>query len=314
MSCLQSVLCAPTIQLRQDTKSGGSQAQFEAEGEQVNQAVVGDYTLEYLVRGAGEPVVFIHGAFIADALRPLVAELSLVNRYQLITYHRRGYGRSSRTPGPITAAGQAADCAALLRYLNIEAAHVVGHSFGGAMALQLALDSPELVHTLALLEPALFVGASGPSYRESLAQATQRYRTEGGAVVMEDFCRARWPAFSRAALEQVLPGSYEQAVADAPSTFDLDLGLLEWTFGEPEARSISQPTLVVLGADSPRLHPRFGETYRLLLEWLPQGEGYVLPGATHFLQLENPKAAADLSAALVAFYARFPFDSGVRRL
>ena len=39
-------------------------------------------------------------------------------------------------------------------------AHVVGHSFGGAVALQLALDAPDLVHSLALLEPALFVGAS----------------------------------------------------------------------------------------------------------------------------------------------------------
>jgi pimeloyl-ACP methyl ester carboxylesterase len=54
--------------------------------------------------------------------------------------------------------------------------HVVGHSFGGCIALQLALDSPHVVRSLALLEPALFVGASARSYRESLLRSAERYR------------------------------------------------------------------------------------------------------------------------------------------
>ena len=50
--------------------------------------------LAYEVMGTGEPVVFIHGAFIADAFRPLLAEPSLAGRYRLILYHRRGYAGS----------------------------------------------------------------------------------------------------------------------------------------------------------------------------------------------------------------------------
>jgi pimeloyl-ACP methyl ester carboxylesterase len=46
---------------------------------------------------------------------------------------------------------------------------------------------------------------------------------------------------------------------------------------------------------------RFDEMYRLLLEWLPKSEWSVLPGASHFLQLEQPRAAAD---ALEAFIRR----------
>ena len=116
--------------------------------------------LEYEVSGTGEPAVFIHGAFIADMFRPLLAEPSLAGRYRLIRYHRRGYAGSSRASGPVSVARQAADCRALLRHLGVERAHVVGHSYGGAVALQLALDTPGVAHSLALLEPALMVGAS----------------------------------------------------------------------------------------------------------------------------------------------------------
>jgi pimeloyl-ACP methyl ester carboxylesterase len=116
--------------------------------------------LEYEVSGTGEPVVFIHGAFIADTFRPLLAEPSLAGRYRLIHYHRRGYAGSSRASGPVSVARQAADCRALLHHLGVERAHVVGHSYGGDVALQLALDSPGVAHSLALLEPGLMVGAS----------------------------------------------------------------------------------------------------------------------------------------------------------
>jgi pimeloyl-ACP methyl ester carboxylesterase len=279
----------------------------------MKRAQVDDITLEYDVWGVGEPVVFIHGAFIADTFGPLVGEPGLAGRYQLITYRRRGYGGSTRTPGPIGAERQAADCTGLLRHLGVQRAHVVGHSFGGCIALQLALDAPDLVHSLALLEPALFVGASAPSYRESLLRSVQRYRQEGAVVVMEDFFRARWPAYSRDALEGVLPGAFAQAVADAPTTFELDIGLVDWAFGETEARRIRQPTLVVLGGGSPALHPRFEETYRLLLEWLPAAEGFVLPAATHFLQVESANASEGLAAALAGFLARSPIDGGARQ-
>src|SRR5438094_724696 len=137
-------------------------------GRRMKLAQVDDITLEYDVWGVGEPVVFIHGAFIADTFRPLVGAPSLAGGYQLVTYRRRGYGGSSRTLGPISAERQAADCSGLLRHLGVQRAHIVGHSWGGSFALQLALDSPEVVHSLALLEPALFAGASGLSYRESL--------------------------------------------------------------------------------------------------------------------------------------------------
>ena len=74
--------------------------------------------LEYEVAGTGEPVVFIHGAFIADTFRPLLTEPSLTDHYRLILYHRRGYAGTSRVSVPISVARQAVDCWALLHHLG----------------------------------------------------------------------------------------------------------------------------------------------------------------------------------------------------
>jgi pimeloyl-ACP methyl ester carboxylesterase len=274
----------------------------------VKRAVAEGVDLEYELAGSGDPVLFIHGAFIADSFQPLLNQSALAD-YQLITYRRRGYGGSSRTAGPMTGQAQAADCRALLGYLELEQAHVVGHSFGGCIALELALESPELVHSLVLLEPALMVGGSSQAYREALLDSARRYRAEGAQAVMEEFFRARWPSYTQAALESVLPAGLQQALADTPATFELDIGLVDWRFGEAEARRISQPALVVLGEDSPKLHPRFEETYQSLLTWLPNAEGFVLPEATHFLQLETPRAAAGLAAAMADFYGHHPLAS-----
>ena len=184
---------------------------------------------------------------------------------------------------------------------------MVGHSYGGVVALQLALDAPEVAHSLALLEPALAVGASAQAYRESLVAGAQRYREAGAAVAVEEFLRARWRG-DRAALERAAPGAIAQAVADAGTSFEGELpGLLAWRFGEAEGRRLRQPALAVLGGESGALGPRFGEAHRLLLAWLPHAEGAVLPGTTHLMHLEDPRG---LAAALAAFWARHPLPAG----
>jgi pimeloyl-ACP methyl ester carboxylesterase len=266
----------------------------------VERARIDGAELEYEVTGSGEPVVFIHGAFIADMFRPLLTELSLATRYRLIHYHRRGYAGSSPVAGPLSMGDVAADCRALLHHLGVERAHVVGHSYGGAVALQLALDSPAMVHTLVLLEPALMAGESAPGYRETLVRSAERYRHAGAATVVDAFLEARSPGY-RPVLDRVLPGAFDQAVTDAGTWFDCELpGLLDWRFEEVDARRIGQPALSVLGGESNALWSRFGETHQILLAWLPHAKGFILPGSTHLMQIQNPRV---LSEALAAFWA-----------
>jgi pimeloyl-ACP methyl ester carboxylesterase len=270
----------------------------------MERADVAGITIEYEVAGHGEPVVFIHGALIAETFRPLLTEPALTDRYHLIRYHRRGYAGSTHTRGPMRVAQHAADCRALFRYLGVERAHVVGHSYGGAVVLQLALETPDVVHSLALLEPAVVASSGVQAYRDALQRGEQRFREASAEEVVDEFFQPRFGSGYRALLDQILPGSFAQAVADAGTWFERESpALREWTFGEPELQRVTQPVLAVHGQDSDALWPRFGETHRLLLASLPQAEGFVLPGATHLLHAQNPRGMAE---ALAAFFARHP--------
>jgi pimeloyl-ACP methyl ester carboxylesterase len=134
---------------------------------------------------------------VAEAFAPLCAEPALA-RYRLIRYHRRGYAGSSRLPAGFSSAQQAADCLALLQGLGINRAHVVGHSAGGPIALRLALDAPEVVHSLVLLEPALLDVPSGPLFREATRPARELYQAGDKAGATDGFLRvALGPAHRR---------------------------------------------------------------------------------------------------------------------
>ena len=98
--------------------------------------------LEYEVRGEGEPVLLIHGSHIAGAFLPFMADPALAN-YRQIRYHRRGFAGSTACEGSFSIAQQAADARALLRHMGLRRAHIVGHSYGGAIAFQLALDASD---------------------------------------------------------------------------------------------------------------------------------------------------------------------------
>jgi pimeloyl-ACP methyl ester carboxylesterase len=112
-----------------------------------------DVALEAHDLGSGEPVVFIQTALIANELLPLASEPALADSFRRIVYHRRGYAGSSPVAGPGSIPRDAADCQALLAALRIERAHVVGLSYSGAVALQLAAAAPDRLCSLVLIEP-----------------------------------------------------------------------------------------------------------------------------------------------------------------
>jgi pimeloyl-ACP methyl ester carboxylesterase len=130
--------------------------------------------LEYELSGAGEPVLLI-SPVIADGFLPLVAEPALADRYQLIRYHKRGWVGSTHTPPPVSVADHAADAAALLDHLGLRPVHVAGHSSGAAVAAQLALDHPDHVHTLTLLELSLIAVPSLEAFFTQVEPALEAY-------------------------------------------------------------------------------------------------------------------------------------------
>jgi pimeloyl-ACP methyl ester carboxylesterase len=262
--------------------------------------------LEYEIVGAGEPVVLIHGALIAEAFAPLCAEPALAG-YSLLRYHRRGYAGSSPVPAPFSVAQQAADCRGLMRGLGIERAHVVGHSGGGLIALQLALAEPEAVHSLVLLEPALLDVPSGPLFVEAIGPALQQYQAGNKEEAMDGFLRvAIGPAY-RSILDERIPGGYAQGVADADTFFGVDRPSSgEWRFTREDAGRITQPVLAVLGGESVKDWVGWPEVHARVQEWMPQAEPFVLAGSNHALEEMDPRGVA---TAMAAFFARHPMPT-----
>ena len=189
-----------------------------------------------------------------------------------------------------------------MRHLGIERAHIVGHSSSASMALQLALDAPDAVQSLALLDPARPAAPSAlhmEMVRTVVEPALERYRAGDKAGAVDTWMRGVCGPDYRAALEQALPGAFDQAVADADTFFGQELpAVMQWSFGREEAAR-DHPA----GARRPRReqHPRFRERRDLLLAWLPNVESFELPAATHLLHVQNPAAMA---TALADFFSR----------
>jgi pimeloyl-ACP methyl ester carboxylesterase len=273
----------------------------------MDRAALEGIEFEYEVRGAGQPVVLIHPGHFADWFTPLLAEPALTEHYRVLSYHRVGCAGSSPLAGPVSFAQQAAHCRSLMRHLGIERAHVVGHSSSGNIALQLALDAPDAVHSLALLEPALMSVPSAQTSRAFVGTAIQLYRAGDKAGAVDTFLQGTCGPGYRAVLDQALPGAFDQHVADADTFFGQELpALQQWSFTPEDARRITQPVLAVTGAKSQELDRIWAERQELLLAWLPNVEPFVLPDATHLLQVQNPRGMAE---GLAAFFARHPLSA-----
>ncbi len=107
--------------------------------------------LHFEVHGAGDEVVLLSaglggsGAFFAPQME------ALTQRYRVVLYDQRGTGRSDRAlPSPYAVSRMADDIARVIEAVG-GPAHVVGHAAGGLAGLQLALDRPDLVRSLTVI-------------------------------------------------------------------------------------------------------------------------------------------------------------------
>jgi pimeloyl-ACP methyl ester carboxylesterase len=255
-------------------------------------ANVNGVELEYEVTGAGEPVLLV-SPVIADGFLPLLAEPALADRYRLIRYHKRGWVGSTHTPPPVSIADHAADAAALLDHLGVRPVHIAGHSSGAAVAAQLALDHPEYVHTLMLLEPSLISVPSLEAFFTQVEPALEAYTSGDHAGALAMFMSAvsglEWTR-GRALLEERVPGAVEQAIKDADTFFGIELpALTEWEFGAEQAARLDGPVLSMVGSET---QPVWVEAAEFLRSALPQVDECTIDGVGHLLQIQRPEAVA----------------------
>jgi pimeloyl-ACP methyl ester carboxylesterase len=253
-------------------------------------------TLHHTVSGTGPPVVLLH-AGVADSRMWAVQQGSgpggLADRFTLVAPDLRGFGQSPE-PSPEDAPwSHAGDVLALMDELGLGAASVVGGSYGGRVALQLATLAPDRVERLVLVCSALGGIEPTPSVRafgaeeDALIEAGDvegatdlNVRTWVGPEG-DDTVRELVRTMQRHAFEVQLAGDDVE-----PDDVPIDLA------------AITVPTTVMYGAKD---LDHFANVARHLHERLAQSELVELPWAGHLPTLERPEEMAGrLAAALTA--------------
>ena len=118
----------------------------------IQYAQLTEASLAYRSLGSGQDVVLIHGMAASHGFWHLNVLMPMTRRFRVTLYDQRGHGSSSLPPSGYTTAHLADDLRQLLDALQIQRAHLVGHSVGGAVALHLAAERPDRVASLVIAD------------------------------------------------------------------------------------------------------------------------------------------------------------------
>lgn len=199
--------------------------------------------LEYHEQGKGEPLVLLHG--LGCSARDWTLQMpALSKKYRVIAPSLRGFGNSEKPNGPMTIMKYADDVVNLLDALGITRAHVLGHSMGGAVALQLAVAHPERLNSLIVINAqASFALKDWRRYLVILVRLLA-----GGPAGMERLSRflARrlFPKDHQAELRRHMVRQYQHN--DSRAYLAAIEALAGWTV-EDLVDKVATPTLVVAG-------------------------------------------------------------------
>jgi pimeloyl-ACP methyl ester carboxylesterase len=257
--------------------------------------------LEYETAGRGDSVLFIHGAIIADSFAPIMRE-EVLSGFHRIRYRRRGYGRSGLPSEPPTIEEHARDARELLVELGVREAHVVAHSGGGPVAVQLAVDDPSMVRSMVLLEPALMNAAMASGFHEMIMPLIEMHAEGRAAEAVERWMSAGNPDW-KPLIEERIPGGADQGIADAAGHFAFDLRAMRvWDFEALDASRISQPVLYVTGTRSTH-RPSIPAMFQAAVQ---HTRTEAIPDADHIALMTHPSAVASVIAAFLRGSAAVP--------
>jgi pimeloyl-ACP methyl ester carboxylesterase len=252
-------------------------------------------------RGAGEPVVFLHGFPTSSHLWSDVVPL-IPAGHRVVVLDLLGYGRSDRPLGRrVDLLAHAGRVVHLLDELQIERACIVGHGIGGGIAQSLAVRQPKRVSRLCLVDSVGF--DRWPTFEARIARAAlplaQFLPVEALlAVLRRDLLRGYSdPARAAHSLDLYLRPFAGPDGRDALVAHIRALTSGETTDIAVDLASVRAPTAIVWGQND-RVIPI--SIARRLQQAIPEATLEVLPGMKHFTPEEAPRQVADVIAGLLA--------------
>jgi pimeloyl-ACP methyl ester carboxylesterase len=228
----------------------------------------------------GTPLVLLHGGMLTIDLNFASLIPALAGRYQVIGVETQGHGRTANIDRPITPANSASDVVGLLDHLGVDRAHVLGHSMGGATAMELAVSHPDRVR--------------------SVVAASITVRPDGMTDELSDPAKMATSTKMPTAQDMADMQAAYARLSPTPDQFNDFLQQLStstadtqgWT--DEQLAGVKAPALLVLGDDDFTTI----EHAALMKALIPGAQLLVLPGTTH---MQVTRRADLLLPALTAF-------------
>ena len=227
--------------------------------------------MDYEIHGAGSPLLLVHGAF--SAIGTSFGELlpGLAETRQVIGIELQAHGRTADIDRPLSVEAMAADVAAAIRQLGVGPVDLLGYSLGGTIALNVAIEYPDVVRKLVLASVSYQLSGLHPGLMDGLGEMKAEMMV--GSPWHDEYLR-------------IAPDPDGFANLFAKKT-EMDRGLRDLP---PDAiRAIAAPTLLIIG-DSDLITPEHAvEMFRLrgggvfgdTPAGLPSSQLAILPGTSH---------------------------------
>lgn len=261
---------------------------------------------DYWCMGKGKDLILIHGLATNHAFWRLDVLLPLSRQYRVTVYDLRGHGKSGMPTNGYTSRDMAEDLHHLLDHLHIDRADLIGHSFGGVIALQYAVLHPERVSSLTVADSRVraLQPTNYPRDWPNWGKARKKLEEVGlhipedengpGLWLLEQLASPKWQKMRHKLKGTALfiPfGGWN----GGQRTAECWLNLMRMTTARQDLTSIAgltlerlaaiqQPTLVVYGEYTTCM-----TTFQALKAVLPHCQNYLLPEAGHFFPLTQPK-------------------------
>ena len=244
-------------------------------------AEVNGTKLYYEVKGKGPAVVLIHGGLVDSRLWD-DQMVPLSKHYRVVRYDLRAFGKSASTTEPFS---HIEDLRALLDFLKIDRATLVGLSLGGIIAADFALEYPEKISSLVLVGAGLRGDPQPPDIKEAIAayQAASRGAEAFVNVTMSSalYAAVRPGSSVYSRLRQMMLDNFKAVPTFVPGF---------WKYPQKTTyerlNDINKPTLVIIGSEDSQTLKNIANT---LATKIPGASKVIIPGSSHHPPVEKSK-------------------------
>ena len=242
---------------------------------------VNNVELFFETSGSGETVLLIHG--LGSSARDWEMQVpAFAKRYRTVAFDLRGHGQSQKPKGPYSMSLFAKDTAELIKSLGVGSVHVVGISLGGMIAFQLAVDSPELIKSMVIVNsgPELVVRTLKERWQVFMRFAIVRLM--GMRKMGEVLSKRLFPKDGQENLRQIFVARW--AENDIRAYLDTMRAIVGWSVAD-KIQNIKMPILIV-AADNDYTPVSAKEAY---LPSLGNAELVVIEDSRHAVPVEKPE-------------------------